>query len=316
MLVAVLIALWVAPCVAPSQIPPPGSSSPSEETLAKDQEDLRRTEVLKQLIEQNKFREVQPMLLDYLGGHAQSWRAYYFLGYVLFRTNEITRSIVMLNKVLAIKPDHVEAHKVLGLDYVILNKLDQAETEMQKAAAFLPNSPEIRYYLGRIYYTRGAFPLARREFEGTISLDPGYMKAYDNLGLTLEALGNNTAAIDNYFTAIKLIEEKELRSAWPYINLSSLFNRQNSPEQALQYAEKAIEIDPKSDQAYFQMAKAHHAEGDWKREAEAIQKAIQINPDSPQYHYMLSQIYRRVGKAKESQQEMEIFKRLWSSSER
>ena len=46
----------------------------------------------------------------------------------------------------------------------------------------------------------------------------------------------------------------------------------------------------------------------------AIQKAIDINPNSSQYHYVLSQIYRKVGKTKESQQEMEIFKRLWSSS--
>src|SRR5439155_11947817 len=139
---------------------------------------------------------------------------------------------------------------------------------------------------------------------------------YDNLGLTLEALGDNAAAIDNYFTAIDLMQEKKQRSAWPYINLSSLYNRQNSPEQALEYAEKAIEINPQSDQAYFQIAKALYARGDWKREAEAMQKAIEINPNSSQYHYVLSQVYRKVGKNKESQQEMEIFKRLWSASEK
>ncbi len=270
---------------------------------------------LRRDVERKKFYEVQPALLGYVKNHPRSWEAYYLLGYSFFETKATQKSIVALQKALDLKPDYAEAHKVLGLDYVMEGRLDEAEAEMQQAVALLPQSAQIRYYMGRIYYTRGTFPLARKEFEEAIRLDPSYMKAYDNLGLTLEALGSDAEAISNYMTAIKLMQEKGVRSEWPYVNLSSLHNRRSRYDLALKNAELAVKINPLSDQAYFQMAKAYHAKGEWTKAAESLQKAIEINPNSSQYHYTLSQVYRRAGKPAESQKEMGIFMKLRSGSE-
>jgi tetratricopeptide (TPR) repeat protein len=126
-------------------------------------------------------------------------------------------------------------------------------------------------------------------------------------------LGNDEAAVENFRRAIKLCEEKGLQREWPYINVGTLYNRLNDPQQALQNAEMAVKINPRADQAYFQMAKAYHSMSDWDKSVEALRKAIEIKPNSFEYHYTLSQIYRKTGRIKESGREIEICMKLQSS---
>ena len=278
-----------------------------------DKGDIEQCEAFKRAIEDGKFHNIQPPILEYLNVHPRSWRAYYLLGYALFRDNSTLDSVVALKKALELKPDHPEAHKLLGLNYVLLDRLELGEAEMLKAAEILPESPEIRYYIGRIYYLRGTYPLAQKEFEKTIELDRGYLRAYDNLGLTHQAMGNDEAAVENFRKAIKICKEKGLQREWPYINLATIYNRLNDPKQALQNAEMAVRINVRADQAYFQMAKAYHSMSDWDKSVEALQKAIEIKPNSFEYHYTLSQIYRKNGKIKESGREIEICMKLQSS---
>jgi tetratricopeptide (TPR) repeat protein len=169
--------------------------------------------------------------------------------------------------------------------------------------------------MGRVYYIRGDYPLAEKEFEKTIQLDRSFVRAYDNLGLTHQALGNNEAAIEHFRKAIRLCEEKGLRREWPYINLGTLYNRLRDPQQALQNAEMAAKINPHADEAYFQMAKAYLSMSDWDKAAEALLKAIEIEPNSFEYHYTLSQAYRKAGKIEAGEREIAICLKLRSNSQ-
>jgi tetratricopeptide (TPR) repeat protein len=196
------------------------------------------------------------------------------------------------------------------VDFTIIDRYDLAETELEQAAFLKPGSAEIRYLLGRVYYTRGVYPLAKGELEAAIRLNPTNMKAYDNLGLTMEALGNNAAALENHQKAIQLNAQQRLGSAWPFVNLASFYNRQSMPDEALVYSQKAIEFDPRADQAYFQMAKAHESRNEWDEAAKALRKAIEISPGSANYHYVLSVVYKKLGKLKESQEAIEAFRKL------
>src|SRR4029077_20610134 len=126
----------------------------------------------------------------------------------------------------------------------------------QQAVRLDPGSAEIHYFLARTYYTKGVYPLAKEEFETAIRLDSSYVKAYSNLGITMEALGDTTVALKNYLKAIHLEDRQGSKSEWPYIYLSSFYNRQKDAADALAYAQKATEINPASDTAYFELAKA------------------------------------------------------------
>lgn len=136
------------------------------------------------------------------------------------------------------------------------------------------------------------------------------MKAHNNLGLTMEVLGDNDAALEHYDLAVRLDEEQKLDSEWPYEYLSAFYNRKQNADLALEYARKAPEINPKSDLAYFQMAKAYRTQNDWDKSADAAQKAIAIKPKTPDFYFVLGYALRKLGRTEESQRAMEAFRRL------
>jgi tetratricopeptide (TPR) repeat protein len=303
------LVLLVIPAISRSSPPgPPLVNTEKTSTAAKD--DLGQLLRFEQSIRDGKLHEVEPLLRDYLKAHPKSARAYYDLGYVCFRTHDLTASVEALARSLELEVNNAEAHKILGLDLTMIGRYDEAQLEMEQAVRLKPDSAEIHYFLGRIHYTRNAFPLAKHEFEEAIRLDPSYMKAYDNLGLTMEGAGDDKAALASYAKAIALMKQQGLKSEWPYINVCAMYNRLKKPAQALEYCQKAIELNPKSAQAFFETARVHMEGENWEAAAKALQSAIENNPRFPRYHYVLSTVYRKIGKREESEREMEAFRKL------
>ena len=72
----------------------------------------------------------------------------------------------------------------------------------------------------------------------------------------------------------------------------------------------ALEKNPKSDLAYFQRAKAYRSKSEWAKTVEAAQRAIAINPRTPDFYFVLSYALRKLGRSTESQQAMDIFRKL------
>jgi tetratricopeptide (TPR) repeat protein len=94
------------------------------------------------------------------------------------------------------------------------------------------------------------------------------------------------------------------------VNLSALFNRVGDPVKAIEYARKALELDPKAHGAWFQKAKADEREGRLEEAVEALNQAIALNSRASSYYYVLAGLYRRLGRAEESRQALDSFKRL------
>jgi tetratricopeptide (TPR) repeat protein len=276
----------------------------SEETLLEVERDIAA----------NKFQQSESRLNAYLKDHPGSSKAHYDLGYIQFRTHNMGASIKELSKSVELNPANAEAHKILALDCSIIGRDDLAEVELQEAARLKPESGEIHYFLARTYYTRAVYPLAKSEFQTAIRRYPSSVKAYINLGITMEALGDSAEALKNYTKAIQLEEQKEHRSEWPYIYLSAFYNRQRNATQALIYARKAIEINPRSDTVYFELAKAYRTQKKLQKSADAAQSAIAINSQEPDYYYVLGLVLRELGNQKESAEALAKFAQLQQPS--
>ena len=133
-------------------------------------------------------------------------------------------------------------------------------------------------------------------------IDPSYVENLDALGLALEALGDDAGAVANYQKAIALNEARKGTFSSAHVNLSAYYNRTSDPVKALEYANKALELDPKSDRAWFQKGKANEGEGHLEDAVDSVNKAISFNPRASSYYYVLAGLYRRLGKMEESQQ--------------
>ena len=262
----------------------------------------------------NRLQEGESRLSTYLKDHPDSPKAHYELGYIQFRTHHMGSSIKELSKSLELNPANAEAHKILALDCSIIGRYDLAESELLEATRLKPESGEIHYFLARTYYTRGVYPLAKSEFQAAIRLDSSSVKAYSNLGITMEALGDNAEAIKNYTRAVELEEHQKHRSEWPYIYLSAFYNRQKNPAQALSYARKAIEVNPHSDTVYFEMAKAYRTQKELQKSADAARSAIAINAQVADYYYVLGLVLRELGEQKESAEALTKYAQLQKPS--
>jgi tetratricopeptide (TPR) repeat protein len=259
---------------------------------------------------QGRFKEVEPLLAAYLKERPNSSWGWYALGYSLFAQQKVGESIRALAKCLQLDLKNSEAHKILGRDLMIIGRFDAAQIEFEQGIRYDPKSPEMHYNLGKLFSMQDNWVPGRKEFEEALRIDPSYLEALDALGLTQEALGDNVGALASYEKAIALNQARNGKFASAHINLSAYYNRAGDAEKGLTYARQAIELDPKSDRAWFQKAKAEESQGHLNDAVDSLAQSISFNPRASSYYYVLSGVLRRLGKMKESKEALEVFMRL------
>lgn len=286
------------------------SSFETGKSQASNTDDFDQLKGFEDEIKASRFTEVEPLLDAYVKDRPNSWRAHYMLGFVTLRLRKISESVKELSKSLELNIDNADAHKDLGEVLSVIGRYEEAQRELEAARSLEPNSPEIHYDLSRILATQDNFPQARQELETAIRLNPNYKEAYNALGFALDALGDQAGALASYQRAIQISEKEGVRFDPPYVNLSGYYNRRGEFDLSLAYARKALEQNPNSDSAYYQMGKTYRTLKDWPRAAEAFEQAVAIKPVSSQYHYVLGLVYRKLGKLKESKEQLEVFEKL------
>ena len=286
--------------LAKQKRPEPGSAADDTDRMA-DLEDY---------IRQERYQEVEPLLADYLTTHPASSWGWYALGYSQFAQKKIGESIKSLAKSLQLDIKNAEAHKILGRSLMVIGRFDAAQLEFEQGIRYKPDSAEIHYNLGKLLSIQDNWEPARKQFEAALAIDPSYLEALDALGLTQEALGDDAGAVSSYEKAIALNQRRNGHFASAHVNLSAYYNRTGDAVKALEYATKAVELDPQSDRAYFQQGRAAERQGQLDAAVSALNQAIVLNPRASSYYYVLSGVYRRLGMMDESKKALDMFTRL------
>jgi tetratricopeptide (TPR) repeat protein len=274
------------------------------------EDDPARIAELESYIRDSRFQEVEPMLAAYAKEHPNSSWGWYALGYSQFAQKKIGDSIKSLAQSLNRNVKNADAHKILGRDLMIIGRFDAAQTEYEQAIRYAPDSAENYYDLGKLFSLQDNWQAARTQFEQAIRLNPAYIEAIDSLGFTQEALGDDAGAIKTYEKAIALNEQRHGQFVAAHVNLSAYYNRTGDAAKALDYAQKALDLDPKSDSAWFQKARAEERQGNLQASVDSLNRAIALNPRSSSYYYVLSGIWRRLGNLEESKRALDSFTRL------
>ncbi len=275
-----------------------------------------RPERIKKLIDAGELREARERLEAEVKSRGETPFTLYLEAQLFFKERRFTESIAKLERVLAATDDpslktlDAEAHKLMGLNLALLNRLDLAEPFLKDAAAMRPGDHLTRYHLGMLYYTTSRFAAAETELRETVKLNPEFIKAHDALGLTLEELGKDEAALEAYRRAIALVERQRLKDPSPYLNLGKFLVTKNRFSESLPPLEKAVTLDDKPVEAAYQFGKALSKLG---RDAEAVKAltfAARNDPDYAEPRYLLGRIYLGLGRQEEAAREMRIFQEL------
>jgi tetratricopeptide (TPR) repeat protein len=212
---------------------PLSSSSHSEkETLLLDS--LRRKEW-------NKAAKLGEELVREAPGNPMYW---HWLGVARVPLHDSVGAIQAMRSAELLGMNTVDFHVDLGLGYYTINQFILFQQQMDKAIAMDPNSFKPYYYMGRYRESiLDDYSGALKFFDKAVQLNPKDVKSWSYKGYCLKELGQQDNARAAFETAIKLGEGRDERFSFPYQGMAqSLLD--TDPNQALQFARKAIEMEP------------------------------------------------------------------------
>lgn len=173
----------------------------------------------------------------------------------LLAENKFQKAEMLLKNIIKIDPTHYKAHINIGVIYVKLDKLRDAEEYFIKA----------------------------------IKLKPDYELAYFNLGTTQDKLGKTKEAENNFKTAIK-INPNYIEA---YSNLGNLYLRTNNLNSAEIYLQKAINLKPNFSEAHYNLGLTQSKKLRYDLAEFSYKKAIEFKPNFKDAIHNLKKILRQ-----------------------
>ena len=254
-----------------------------------------RMEISRALTAQRRFGEGVAAAEEYLRDEPESVPGLLTLANALFMAQRWEECRPLIERVLKADPDNAAALLLKGNNEYLLDNSGEAENALIHLLDKNPGDVDAAYTLGRIYYMENRAEYAMAQFQRVLKLDQTHYRAWDNLALCYDALGDTEMAIRHFLTAIKLVERDHPDYHWPYANLADLLLRQNRFEEAYQAATQAAKRNPYSARNFFLGGKALTKLG---READAVkwlERSAQLDPDYPDSLYALGQLYMKLG---------------------
>ena len=292
----------------------------------------------KSLLDEGKLNEAELAVRQYLVQYPNSGDAHFLLGYVLFRLIQAQalsaagldaaspygadvsdtkfrdakakESLAAYTAGAKYRSPSALDLKIVALDYVLLQNYTDADKWLTKSLEWNPRDAEGWYYLGRTKYNENRFEEAINAFEQCLKLDPGNVKAEDNLGLSYAGLGRTEEAINAYKKAMDWQTQVANKNPGPFIDLGSLLLEQNQAENAVAYLLQAVEIAPREFSAHEQLGKAYSHLNQLQKAQSELEKAVELAPQIARLHFLLGQVYRRQGLIDKARAELDRFAKL------
>jgi tetratricopeptide (TPR) repeat protein len=174
---------------------------------------------------------------------------------------------------------------------------DVAKSCLITAITADPTSEEAQFFLGVVFYLENDFKSAIPPLQTAQKLSPKSSLPVFYLAMTYEALGDVNQALALYEQAESLSPQKSPQSSSILVAdgkcLLSLGRTKNSIEKD----RRAIEADPASRDAHYELAKGLDHDGDFKNAAVEGERALTLpvlDTSDAQIHFLLANLYRKL----------------------
>ncbi|WP_303673736.1 tetratricopeptide repeat protein [Vampirovibrio chlorellavorus] len=204
------------------------------------------------------------------------------------------------NMVLAKSPNNATARTALGivyrnqtasLDMTYRGQRDEllakSASELQKAVAANPRSPEAHNQLGVTYRFMGRNAEAQSEFQKALELDPRFAEAILNEGIMRLSSGDVNGAKQQFQRAIKLNSKNYMA----HYRLGEAYLQSGDTHQALKSLNTALSLNQGNASVMSKMADAYQAQGNTSAAIANYRKAIQANPAFMPAYVAISDIF-------------------------
>jgi len=263
-------------------------------------------------LKRHDYAGAEGTLLNAANEHPNQPLLYSYLGRLFFIDHKYLNTAIAMKKAEALQPLDEKDRFTLAMAYILIGHYDWARPELENLVRVSPRNPLYPYWQGRLNYDRQDLVAAIDQFQKAIALDPGFMKAYDNLGLCFEGTGKYEEAIEQYRHAVELNREHNLNSAWPSLDLGALLVKLDRLDEARPFLRESLKFDPNFSQAHFQLGVLMEKHNETTPAIEELNRAAVLDEADPQPHYVLARVYRRAGNEEQSRRELQTFQSIQS----
>jgi len=193
-------------------------------------------------------------------------------GMVALRMSLLQDAVQALQQELTLRKDDAPAIYALGRAEIGMSNFEDARVQFQRYVQLRPQDASGHYALGLTLASLQQDPAARREFEESVKLDPAQTESYFRLGL----LDLDQNELDRAAARFHFVLQRNPRHAGALTGMGR------------------VDLNLKQYQAA----------------ANLLQQAADIDPGLREAHYYLGLTYARLGRTKESEQELQIATRI------
>jgi tetratricopeptide (TPR) repeat protein len=228
-----------------------------------------------------------------------------------FGQRKFSEAVSEVDAALHDKPDMVPALVLKARLAMFAHRPDVAKSCLITAVTADPTSEEAQFFLGVVYYVENDFKVAVSPLQAAQSLSPKDPLPVFYLAMTHEALGDATPALDLYQQAENLSPEKSPQSASILVAYGRFLLSMGRTKDGMEKYRGAIERDPESRDAHYELAKGLDQEGDFKDAAQEGELALTLpvlGTSDAQIHFLLAKLYWKLKQPDLAKAHMEKFK--------
>jgi tetratricopeptide (TPR) repeat protein len=224
-----------------------------------------------------------------------------------------------VNAALHDNPSMVSALVLKARLATFAHRPDVAKSCLITAITVDPTSEEAQFYLGVLFYEQNDFKLAISPLQAAQKLSPNSPLPVFYLAMTQEALGDQNKALELYQQAENLSPQISPQTAEIAVAYGRLLLSLGQTQDSIAKERRAIEIDPKSRDAHYVLAKGLEQQGDFETAAIEGELALtlpQVNASDAEIHFLLTRLYRKLNKPDLAETHLEKFLALKKTTQK
>jgi tetratricopeptide (TPR) repeat protein len=206
----------------------------------------------------------------------ETFEIIYNLGQVYLRGGQNPKSELALNRALNLKPDSVDAMYLLAQAYTNEGRPLEALDLLLRAHKLAPENVDVIFLMAQISMSQNYFEDAIPLLESGVQIAPERKDLVAALGESYFMAGKVDKAIDQFTKLLKI--DKSARS-YSFLGLS--YRNLGRFDEAKQYFEEGIKLDPHNASCLFNLGFIAERQGDAAGAENYFQQALRFNPDFP-----------------------------------
>jgi len=219
------------------------------------------------------------------------------LGVALGLIGRHADALLPMQNATALLPNDAEANTNLGIIFLELGRLDEAEASCRRALQIQSDFPEAYNVLGNTLMALGRLVEAKASYRQALQLHPDWADVQSNLGNALQNLGRLNEAADCYRHALQIRPD----CAEAFNGLGGTLHKLGQLEGAEASYRRALQFNPNWSEVYSNLSNTLLELGRLEEAEASCRHALRIKPDVEGAHYNLGKILQELNRLDEAE---------------